>query len=125
MISGCGSRPTTPPSATTTTSATVNLSPEETIGYQVFSNKCTPCHIVEGDAKRPGPPLDNIADTAVERASAIAANVSAEDYLRDSILNPGNYIVENYMNLMPTNFGKQLTTEEVDALIAYMLTLQE
>ena len=124
MVSGCGSRPraaspTTPPSLPT------NLSAEEILGHEVFSTKCTPCHITEGGAKRPGPPLIGIADIAVTRASEIAAHMSAEDYLRESINNPGNYIVETYMNLMPTNFEDQLTPKELDALVAYMLTLKE
>ena len=39
-----------------------------------------------------------------------------ENYLRDSILNPQHYIVQNYMGAMPT-FKGQLKERQIDALV--------
>ena len=41
-----------------------------------------------------------------------------------SILIPDDYLVEGFANTMPTNFGKELTSEELTAVVAYLMTLK-
>jgi hypothetical protein len=39
-------------------------------------------------------------------------------------MQPDAYLVEGFENLMPASLSKQLTGEELDAVIAYLQTLQ-
>lgn len=51
--------------------------------------------------------------------------VTADDqYIRDSILNPGSQIAAGYQNIMPT-FKGHLTEEELMQLIAYIKSLAD
>jgi hypothetical protein len=48
--------------------------------------------------------------------------VSAEDYIRNSILNPNAFVVEGYQsNVMPQNYGQQLSNQELDDLLEFLL----
>jgi hypothetical protein len=49
----------------------------------------------------------------------------ARTYIMTSIMRPQAYLVEGFEPLMPEDFGKSLTGEEIDNLVAYLLTLQE
>jgi hypothetical protein len=39
-------------------------------------------------------------------------------------LRPDEYIVEGFSDLMPSNFGTTLSGEQLDALLAYLMTLE-
>jgi hypothetical protein len=46
-------------------------------------------------------------------------------YIRDSVLHPGAYIVEGFPDgLMPIDFRDQLAPQDLDAVVAYLLTLK-
>ncbi len=47
---------------------------------------------------------------------------TAEKYLIESIVLPGNHIVDGYVNAMQMNFGEILTTQDLADLIAYLQT---
>ena len=47
-----------------------------------------------------------------------------QDYLRTSILAPGDYVVPPYANAMPT-FKGQLNDKAIDAVIGYMEHLED
>ena len=50
--------------------------------------------------------------------------MSAEEYLRQSILDPNAYIVEGFEpDMAPPNFAEILSDEQVDDLIAFLMTL--
>ncbi len=85
---------------------------------------CIACHAVQtGGLFRPGrtigPTLADISQQASERI----ANLSAEEYIRQSILDPGSYVVEGYENLMFANYGQFLSEEDLLDLIAYLFSL--
>jgi sulfur oxidation c-type cytochrome SoxX len=88
-------------------------------GKQVFtSNACIGCHTIEGvSAGTVGPNLTHIGT----EAASMVAGQSAEDYIRQSIVNPGAFIVPNYQDLMPKNFSDLLTQQQIDDLVAYLL----
>jgi cytochrome c2 len=67
-----------------------------------------------------GPSLAGIASRAAGRIEGY----SAEEYIEDSILFPKDYLVEGFTDTMPTNFGKDLTSEELNAVVAYLMTLK-
>ena len=58
------------------------------------------------------------------RAADRVEGYSAEEYLETSILLPKEYLVEDFMDTMPTNFGKELTSDELTGLVAYLMTLK-
>lgn len=67
-----------------------------------------------------GPSLFGVAGRAGQRVSGM----DARSYMYNSILNPTAYMVDGFQNLMPTDLGKTLTGEELDAVVAYLFTLQ-
>ncbi len=92
-------------------------------GQQVFlSRGCTGCHAMEGlSTATIGPNLTKIGTVAATRVPA----QSAEEYIRESILNPSAHVVEGYLdNLMPKNFGDLIPATELDDLVTYLLDQQ-
>ncbi|MBI1281628.1 MAG: c-type cytochrome [Anaerolineaceae bacterium] len=83
---------------------------------------CITCHLLENGATGVGPSLLGISEIAGSRVSGL----SAEDYIRQSILRPNDYVVEGYASgLMYQNYAGQLQTSDVDALVAYVLSLKK
>jgi nitric oxide reductase subunit C len=81
---------------------------------------CVTCHALEPDLRLVGPSVAGVAGRAAERV----ADQSAEDYLWTSITQPDAYVVETYgSGLMYPNYGRDLTDQQIAALVAYMLTL--
>ena len=78
--------------------------------------QCSICHIL-GD-ERVAPRFAGIA----ERASARRKPLPARQYLYESIVHPGAYLVEGYANAMPGNYADRLSNEEIGHIIAYLLT---
>lgn len=90
-------------------------------GEVLFRTHCATCHTVQGDRVIVGPPLAGIGRKAGERIP----NISAEEYLYESIIYPNSYIVEGFVSgSMQQNFGDQLSLDEVNYLIAYLLIFQ-
>lgn len=110
LLVGCGGEETAVP-------ATPTLSPQAIQGQQLFTKECGSCHSFSPDTVIVGPSLAGIAS----RAAGRVAGQDAKTYLLTSILRPGDYLVEGFDNLMPATFGKQLTGENIDALVAYLL----
>jgi mono/diheme cytochrome c family protein len=108
--------------------ATPTPSPEEEAdpvarGQRVYLDTgCGGCHTIEGlSAGVVGPNQTNIGSIAETRVP----DMSAEDYILESILDPDAYIVEGYQEgIMPKNYGELLTTDELSDLVAFFLTLQ-
>ena len=89
-------------------------------GAAIFRANCATCHDVKGDRVIIGPTLKGIASRAGEQIEGLVA----EDYLRESILSPNAYVVEGFTEgAMPQNFGRDLTSEEINDLITYLLML--
>jgi hypothetical protein len=50
--------------------------------------------------------------------------LSAEEYLRESIVDPVAYIVDGYLvDAMPKGYKILLSEEDIDSLVAFLLTL--
>ena len=96
------------------------LSPQAQLGKQVFSPDCGACHSTTPDTVIVGPSLAGIANKAGSRVEG----QDAYTYLLTSVMQPDAYLVEGFENLMPASLSKQLTGEELDAVIAYLQTLQ-
>lgn len=82
---------------------------------------CRVCHSVEEGVVLVGPSLAGVATRAQTRVPGL----SAEAYLRQSILDPNAYVVEGFAEgQMLTNLGEILTPGQVDDLVAYLLALE-
>jgi cytochrome c551/c552 len=90
------------------------------LGQQVFTARCAGCHALVPDTIIIGPSLYGIAAKAETRVEG----QSAEEYILMSVLRPGDYVVEGFNNIMTTNFAKEVTSEEMNALVAFLLTLK-
>jgi cytochrome c553 len=92
-------------------------------GRQVYrASGCASCH--EGslfNLFRPvGPPLNEIGRVAAERRPGM----SATDYIRQSITDPGAYVVPGYPDSMPRGIARDMSPEDLAALVAYLASLK-
>jgi cytochrome c553 len=92
-------------------------------GRQVYrSSGCASCH--EGslfNLFRPvGPPLNEIGLVGAKRRPPL----SAEDYIRQSITDPGDHVVPGYPDSMPRGLARDLSPEDLAALVAYLASLK-
>ncbi|NNE95683.1 MAG: c-type cytochrome [Acidimicrobiales bacterium] len=94
-------------------------------GRTVFDSRqvgCQVCHSVEPGDDGVGPTLYGVAS----RAGSLVEGLDAELYLRQSILLPDQYIVDGWPSgqMLPIYLDR-LSEQDLDALIAYLLTLTE
>jgi cytochrome c551/c552 len=92
--------------------------PQAIDGRVVFLTKgCTSCHSLTGVSTtgQIGPNLTGLADRAGDRVEGL----EAEDYIRQSVLDPEAFVVDGFSPFMP---ALPLDTEELDALVEFLLT---
>jgi len=108
--------------ACSTTSATPvpTLDAVQQTGQAVYNLRCAQCHALAPDTIVIGPSLAGIATRAATRVEGY----DAEAYIERSILVPKDYVVEGFIDTMPTNFGKELTSEELTGVVAFLMTLK-
>jgi nitric oxide reductase subunit C len=94
---------------------------------------CFACHSTAPGVNLVGPSLATIATTAAQRVKSTDYHGKATDaagYIRESIMEPNAYVVtgptfsSNGQSLMPTTFGTLLQPAQIDALVAYLMTLK-
>jgi mono/diheme cytochrome c family protein len=87
-----------------------------------FQAGCNACHTISGISNGTvGPVLDGL----VSRAGEAVSGLSAEEYIRQSLLDPSAFIVEGFQDgVMPQTFGDTLSEEQINDLVAFLLTLQ-
>lgn len=94
-------------------------------GWALFiSNGCTACHVLDdvGSVGIVGPALNGVATRAETRVDG----QTAEEYIRNSILNPLDYIVvqdngEPYPPAMPQTYGDTISEADLTLLVNYLL----
>lgn len=106
----------TPSSGPTTAPEPTASGPDPDAGQTTFATNCAACHST-GDQTLVGPGLASVGTTAASREPGL----SADDYLRKSIVNPGAFLVEGFGAIMPA-FGN-LSDSDIENLIAYLKTL--
>jgi cytochrome c oxidase subunit II len=99
---------------------TSNQTPVEA-GKELFETKlgCASCHA--GGPNQRGAKLEGVFGTQVKLMGGQTVTAD-EEYLRESILNPGAKVVEGYQPIMPT-FKGQVSEEQLVSLIAYIKSL--
>lgn len=107
----------------------VGPSPGAMAGQDLFESEglggnlgCQICHSVRPGEDGVGPSLASVGLSAAERV----VGLGAEEYLRMSILDPDAYVVDGYpAGQMLDVYSERLTDDELDALVAYLLSLVE
>jgi len=88
-------------------------------GERLFKNEsCAACHTT-GTRRVTGPGLAGIGSSAATRDPEL----TADQYIEQSIRNPGAFVVEGFSNIMPKTYSR-LPQDDVDDLIAYLKTLE-
>ena len=87
---------------------------------EVFITTCGVCHTVAGTTAggNIGPELTHIGTVASTRT-----DLSAEDYIRQSIQEPGAFITPDFGNLMPSGLDVALGGN-FDAVVEYLVGLE-
>jgi nitric oxide reductase subunit C len=94
---------------------------------------CSACHSIAAGVNLAGPTLANIGNRAAQVVGNPDYKGQAQDaagYVRESIINPSASLVPGQMysangqSLMPSNYGKDLTPDQIDSLVAYLVTLK-
>lgn len=83
---------------------------------------CLACHATDGSAVV-GPGWGGLFGSTEELEGGESVVVD-EAYLHESIVNPSARIVAGFGNLMPGNYGDSLSADEIDSLVAYIVSLQ-
>lgn len=121
------------PTATIEAPAQTAGDPEN--GQQVYLNQggCGACHAIEGIEGangQVGPDHTNVATKAENLAEEIGLS-GPREYLRQSIVEPNAHISEDCPtgpcsdpSAMPTNFEAQLTEEQINDLVAFLMQQQ-
>ncbi len=107
------------------------------VGEQVFRATppgCFTCHSTAPGVTLAGPSVAGLgqrAADALERPDYAGDADTAEDYIRESILEPSVHIAEgaptfsaNGQSVMPNNYDETLTPEEIESLVAYLGSLR-
>ena len=90
-------------------------------GERVAKNAgCLNCHSI-GGAVKVGPDWKGLfgSNVPLDGGKTVIAD---EDYLRESIVDPGAKVVKGFPNVMPT-YKTTLSKEDIDAMVAYLKTL--
>jgi len=88
------------------------------LGQSVFESAeggCLACHALGREGLR-APDLAGIGSRAAERIPG----KSAEEYIRESLVNPCAYVVEGYDCIMPQTLQQTLGPVKITALIAFL-----
>lgn len=88
--------------------------------YQSFG--CAACHTLDGTTGV-GPSWQGLYGEQVifEDGTTTTAD---DEYLRNSIRNPADNIVQGYQNLMPANIAEAMTDDQVDDVIRFIESLR-
>ena len=104
---------------------------KEPIDKIFLQSGCTVCHTIPGirAAKgREGPKLE-LGTNARKRLADPDYHGKAQtdwEYVQESILNPGVYIVDGYSDhVMPRWYGQKLSAGALDKIITYLLKIEE
>lgn len=110
--------------STTVTTASAPVEGEVRAAGDLFvAMGCTACHNIDqpqtATSRGPvGPNLGNLADIA----AAEAPDMTPEEYVVQSIVDPAAHIAEGYTNgIMPTTFSQQMSEEEIQGLAEWLL----
>ncbi|UQA57807.1 cytochrome c oxidase subunit II [Polyangium aurulentum] len=101
---------------------TLEKLPPAELGKKLFASRsCATCHSTDG-TRIQGPTFKGLFGRTEQIADGSSVKVD-ENYIRESLLEPTKKVVQGYPAVMPTYKGL-LKDQDIDALIAYIKTLQ-
>jgi nitric oxide reductase subunit C len=101
--------------------------------YNATPPGCAACHSIAPGVNLVGPTLAGLPATAAERIKSPDYQGKARDaagYIRESILEPNAHVLTGPTystggrSLMPADYGQTLQPDQVDHIVAYLLTLR-
>jgi mono/diheme cytochrome c family protein len=140
LVAACGSSAATPtftpvpamsaPAETAAATATPVPDTPEARGEVLFKTyfqeagfACATCHYTSSEKRLIGPGMQNLATRMADYGLAL----SAEEYIRASIQSPRDFIAPGEPayapNAMPAKYNEILTAEQINDLVAYILSL--
>lgn len=90
-------------------------------GQQIYNTAplaCAGCHGIEAVAPLTNLQWDLVANVRLNEPQF--AGYTVEQYLVESIVNPGAYIVPGYGNAMPGDFGTRISHQQLADILAYL-----
>jgi nitric oxide reductase subunit C len=134
VLAACGGGA---PSGATTGATTSAPAGNADNGKKLFSQSaigknnapgCATCHATEAGKTLVGPSLGHIGTDAATVVTSSDYKGQAKDaagYIRESIENPNAYVAKGFSpGIMYQNYKQDLATNEIDDLVAYLLTLK-
>jgi mono/diheme cytochrome c family protein len=115
---------TTPPPATPTPLPADEPAGDASVGEIIFHEgngsapACINCHAAEPGPFALGPVMTGIS----ARAGSRIEGMTAEEYLHQSIVQPGEFVVTGFRPVMPPTYGENLTEQDIADIIAYLMT---
>lgn len=106
------------------------------LGERLFRSvtpACNACHSVAPGVNMAGPSLAGVGERAARTVGSPDYKGKAKDaagYVRESIVEPSAHLVPGAMysasgvSFMPTTYGQGLKPEQVDQIVAYLLSLK-
>lgn len=103
------------------------------IVFKTSTPACAACHSLVPGAQMAGPSLAGVATRAQQTVGSAEYKGQAKDadaYLRESIVQPSAHTVAGAMystsgvSFMPATYGKDLTPDQIDHLVAYLATFK-
>lgn len=122
-----------PPSSATSVDA---HSDPRALGKALFYQAvpaCNACHSTQPGADMAGPTLAGLVqrtETLLGSAEYQGEATDVEGYIREAIISPGAHLVPGAMysaggtSFMPDTYGSSLSDEEIDHLVAYLMSLK-
>jgi nitric oxide reductase subunit C len=101
--------------------------------YHATPPGCAACHSITPGVNIVGPTLAGMPATAAQRIKSPDYRGTAKDvegYLRESIVDPNAHVLTGPTyaaggrSLMPADYGQTLKPEQIDQIVAYLLTLR-
>lgn len=101
--------------------------------FRSVTPACATCHSIAPGVNMAGPTLAGIGARAKQTTGAADYKGKAKDaegYIRESIVAPSAHVVPGPMysaggmSFMPNTYAKDLKPEQIDQLVAYLVTLQ-
>lgn len=101
--------------------------------FRSVAPACNACHSVAPGVNMVGPSLSGVGSRAEKMIASGEYKGKAKDvagHIRESILEPSAYVVPgamysaNGVSFMPDTYGKALKPEQIDQLVAYLMSLR-
>jgi cytochrome c553 len=91
-------------------------------GAGLMTLTCSDCHSLDGTENETSSYVSPSWLGISEVADSRVPGLSAKEYLWESIVDPGAYIVDGYTDDMPKSFALLLSEEDIASLVAFILT---